>query len=212
MAETMTATPLRVRRLATKPMRNTFMLRSSLEKPRPLERLVRTMSPSRTSTLSPLSLSSCSTISATVVLPAPERPVNHRVKPRWFCISFSIPAPFCLVSAAMCRFVVYIPHAASPRERFGRGLCPRPDALRDLLDALLLRFEDRLALAADSGDGEVEARDPRHQDARVDDHVQLGVEPDGPEEGVGVDEQDEPAYRRPEHTGVEVAHDPGGDR
>jgi hypothetical protein len=90
IAETMTATPLRVSRLATKPMRRTFMLRSSREKLRPLLRLVRTMSPSRTSTLRPRSFSSFSTISATVVLPAPERPVNQSVNPRWFSAPFSI--------------------------------------------------------------------------------------------------------------------------
>src|SRR5918998_3751952 len=108
MAETITATPLRVSRLATKPMRNTFILRSSLEKPRPLDRLVRTMSPSRTSTLRPLSLSSLSTISATVVLPAPERPVNHNVNPRWFSAPFSMPSPFCFVDVVSYGSVVYI--------------------------------------------------------------------------------------------------------
>src|SRR5918998_3072600 len=103
MAETMTATPLRVSRLATNPILSTFMLRSSLEKLRPLERLVRTMSPSRTSTLRPLSLSSCSTISLMVVLPAPERPVNHNVKPRWSCAPFSIHRLLSvLVSVASC--------------------------------------------------------------------------------------------------------------
>src|SRR5215218_993809 len=82
MAETITATPLRVRRLATNPMRRTFTLRSSRPKPRPFERFVRTMSPSRTSTRRFLSRSSCSTISEMVVLPAPESPVNHNVNPR----------------------------------------------------------------------------------------------------------------------------------
>src|SRR5919199_3799928 len=78
----MTATPLRVRRFATKPIRSTFMFLSSLEKVRPLERLVLTMSPSRTSTGRSLFLSSRSTISAIVVLPAPDSPVNHSVNPR----------------------------------------------------------------------------------------------------------------------------------
>src|SRR5918998_592460 len=91
MAETITPTPLRVSRSATKPIRRTFMSLSSRLKPRPLERLVRTMSPSSTSTLPNLSLSSCSTISAMVVLPAPERPVNHSVNPRP-CL-----APLCIV-------------------------------------------------------------------------------------------------------------------
>src|SRR5215210_1545020 len=82
MALTMTPTPLRVRRFATKPILRTLMFLSSLEKVRPLERLVLTMSPSRTSTRRSLSRSSCSTISEMVVLPAPERPVNHSVNPR----------------------------------------------------------------------------------------------------------------------------------
>src|SRR3712207_2200771 len=91
MAETITPTPLRVSSSATKPMRRTFMFLSSRLKPRPLERLVRTMSPSRTSTCPTLSLNSFSTISLIVVLPAPERPVNHSVNPRPYL------APFCIV-------------------------------------------------------------------------------------------------------------------
>src|ERR687893_2503103 len=90
MAETITPTPLRVRRSATKPILRMFVSLSSREKPRPLERLVRTMSPSRTSTLPNLCLSSLSTISAIVVLPAPESPVNHSVKPRSSFVLFSI--------------------------------------------------------------------------------------------------------------------------
>jgi hypothetical protein len=89
MAETITATPLRVSRFATKPMRRMFVMRSSRLKPRPMERFVRTMSPSRTSTRRPLFRSSFSTISPMVVFPDPERPVNHTVNPR----SFSIPVP-----------------------------------------------------------------------------------------------------------------------
>src|ERR687893_1035659 len=91
MAETITPTPLRVSSSATKPMRRTFMSLSSLLKVRPLLRLVRTMSPSRTSTLPNLCLSSLSTISAMVVFPAPERPVNHSVNPRPYL------APLCIV-------------------------------------------------------------------------------------------------------------------
>src|SRR5271154_3281209 len=55
--------------------------RSSLEKPRPFERLVRTSSPSRISTRWPRLRSSSATRLASVDLPAPERPVNQRVKP-----------------------------------------------------------------------------------------------------------------------------------
>src|SRR5215208_1690091 len=90
MALTITPTPLRVKRSATNPILNTLVSLSSLEKPRPLERLVLTMSPSRTSILRKRFLSSCSTISDMVVLPAPDRPVNHSVKPRPNLVPFSI--------------------------------------------------------------------------------------------------------------------------
>src|ERR671932_439364 len=67
-----------------------FIFLSSLEKPSPLERLVRTTSPSKTSTRWPLSRSSFSTISLMVVLPDPESPVNHKVNPRPNLVSFSM--------------------------------------------------------------------------------------------------------------------------
>src|SRR5215213_6861380 len=90
MALTITPTPLRVNKSATKPILKTLVSPSSLEKPRPLDRLVLTMSPSRTSILRKRFLSSCSTISDMVVLPAPDRPVNHSVKPRPNFVPFSI--------------------------------------------------------------------------------------------------------------------------
>ena len=62
-------------------MRRMLVSRSSLEKPRPLERLVRISSPSRTSTRWPRARSSSATRFASVDLPAPDIPVNHRVKP-----------------------------------------------------------------------------------------------------------------------------------
>src|SRR4051812_49380962 len=62
-------------------MRAMFVSRSSFEKPRPFERWVRTMSPSRWSTTKPRRSSSGSTLFAIVVLPAPERPVNQRTNP-----------------------------------------------------------------------------------------------------------------------------------
>src|SRR3712207_122645 len=102
MAETITATPLRVSNSATKPMRRMLMSLSSLLKLRPLERLVRTTSPSRTSTRWPLSLSSFSTISLVVVFPDPERPVNHSVKPRSF--SGVRPYSFFIASSLIHRF------------------------------------------------------------------------------------------------------------
>src|SRR5437588_5120544 len=81
MAETITAAPCRASREATHPMRSMFVSRSSFEKPSPLDRCSRTSSPSSHSTRSPRRSSSGRTSSAIVVLPAPERPVNHRVKP-----------------------------------------------------------------------------------------------------------------------------------
>src|SRR6266566_9621766 len=58
-----------------------FVSRSSLEKPRPFERWVRTTSPSRYSTLWSFFSSSAPTSSAIVDLPAPESPVNQSVNP-----------------------------------------------------------------------------------------------------------------------------------
>src|ERR1041384_4182669 len=62
-------------------MRRMFVSRSSLEKPSPLERFSRTMSPSRISSFEPRSRSWVSSSPEMVVLPAPESPVNQRVKP-----------------------------------------------------------------------------------------------------------------------------------
>src|ERR1700686_871597 len=58
-----------------------FVSRSSLEKPSPFERWVRTTSPSRYSTSAPLRSSSPPTSSAIVDFPAPESPVNQSVNP-----------------------------------------------------------------------------------------------------------------------------------
>src|SRR6476659_8640279 len=83
MAATITPAPCRVSSLATKPMRRMLASRSSREKPRPLLRLVRMTSPSRWSTRMPRRSSSGPTISAIVLLPAPDSPVNQSVNP-WF--------------------------------------------------------------------------------------------------------------------------------
>ena len=77
----MTAAPWRSNREATQPMRSTFVSRSSFEKPRPFDRCVRTVSPSRYSTIAPRWSSSGPTRCAIVVFPEPERPVNQRQKP-----------------------------------------------------------------------------------------------------------------------------------
>src|SRR5690348_14748223 len=67
-------------------MRRMLVSRSSFEKPSPLERLVRTSSPSSSSTRYPRSRKMRTRFSDKVDLPAPERPVNQRMKP--LCIMF----------------------------------------------------------------------------------------------------------------------------
>src|SRR5262245_32641205 len=62
-------------------MRRMLVSRSSLEKPRPLLRFVRTSSPSSTSTLTPRARSCGTSALVSVVLPAPDNPVNHNVNP-----------------------------------------------------------------------------------------------------------------------------------
>src|SRR5438105_9551166 len=62
-------------------MRSMFVSRPSFEKPRPFERCSRTSSPSSHSTSRPRRSNSGRTSSAIVVFPAPDRPVNHSVKP-----------------------------------------------------------------------------------------------------------------------------------
>src|SRR5208283_4787830 len=85
MAAEIATKPLRERSLATYPMRRMLVSRSSLEKPRPLDRWVRISSPSRTSTRCPRLRSSSARRLASVDLPAPDIPVNHRVKPLLMC-------------------------------------------------------------------------------------------------------------------------------
>ncbi len=77
-------TPLRASNDATNPMRRMLVSRSSFENPSPFERCSRTSSPSRTSTRCPRSRNRAATMSAIVLLPAPEKPVNQRQKPRSF--------------------------------------------------------------------------------------------------------------------------------
>src|SRR5829696_5598629 len=108
MALTITPTPLRVNKSATNPILKTLVSLSSLEKPRPLDRLVLTMSPSRTSILRKRFLSSCSTISDMVVLPAPDKPVNHSVKPRPTLVPFSIVNAPRLLIAYCCYINVFL--------------------------------------------------------------------------------------------------------
>src|ERR1035441_7612535 len=86
MAAATAITPLRASNSQTKPMRRTFSSRSSLLKPRPFDRCVRTTSPSSISTRAPNWRSFSSSKREIVLLPAPLMPVNHNVKP--LCISF----------------------------------------------------------------------------------------------------------------------------
>src|SRR5215212_7230161 len=63
-------------------MRAMLVSRSVRLKPRPWQRLVRTSSPSSSSTRWPRSARAGPSLAATVDLPAPDRPVSHRTKPR----------------------------------------------------------------------------------------------------------------------------------
>src|SRR4029077_20815881 len=71
-------------------MRRMLVSRSSLEKPSPLERFSRTTSPSRISSFEPRSRRWPSSSLEIVVLPAPESPVNQRVKPFSSAIGTSV--------------------------------------------------------------------------------------------------------------------------
>src|SRR4029453_1865393 len=81
MAATSTATPCLDSLPATYPMRAMLVSRSSRLKPRPWQRLVRTSSPSSSSTRWPRSARMGPTWAATVDLPAPDRPVSQSTKP-----------------------------------------------------------------------------------------------------------------------------------
>src|ERR1039458_5903145 len=85
MAAATAIAPLRASSSHTKPMRRTFSSRSSLLKPRPFDRCVRTTSPSSTSARAPNWRNFSSSKREIVLLPAPLMPVNHTVKP--LCIS-----------------------------------------------------------------------------------------------------------------------------
>jgi hypothetical protein len=81
MAAVITGTSLRESRSATNAIRRMLVSRSSFEKPRPLERFSRTMSPSSTSSFDPRRRSSLTRWVVIVVFPEPERPVNQRQNP-----------------------------------------------------------------------------------------------------------------------------------
>src|SRR5579863_9437697 len=81
MAATITITPWRASNSLTNPMRRMLISRSSLLKPRPFDRWVRTTSPSSTSTAALAARKRASIRLEIVLLPAPESPVNQRTKP-----------------------------------------------------------------------------------------------------------------------------------
>src|SRR6267143_6945110 len=81
MAAVTAITPLRASSDATNPIRRMFVSRSSFPKPSPFERCSRTSSPSRSSTRRPRARSSSITISAIVLFPAPDSPVNQTQHP-----------------------------------------------------------------------------------------------------------------------------------
>src|SRR5579859_3167426 len=81
MAATIAITPWRASSSLTKPMRRMLISRSSLLKPRPFERCVRTTSPSSTSTAAPAARRRASMRLEMVLLPAPESPVNQMTNP-----------------------------------------------------------------------------------------------------------------------------------
>src|SRR5438128_2211386 len=140
-----------------------FVSRPSFEKPRPFERCSRTSSPSSHSTLRPRRSSSGRTSSAIVVLPAPERPVNHRVKPlRPFSVialldewGVDVNAAFELLGAGPPARALALPRPHRPRARDAPdrrvpGVVER--VVRDLvdvdvgLDALRAPVDERLDL------------------------------------------------------------------
>ncbi len=79
-----TVPPWRTISLATKPIRRMFVSRSSLEKPSPFERWVRTTSPSSSVTCLPASRRRTDRTAAVVDLPEPLRPVSQMQSP-WRC-------------------------------------------------------------------------------------------------------------------------------
>jgi len=82
-----TMMPVSANRRAVSPARRRFSLRSSGEKPRSAHRPWRRLSPSSSTAWQPAWNKRLSTARASVVLPAPDKPVNQTTAPRWPCIS-----------------------------------------------------------------------------------------------------------------------------
>src|SRR5581483_5395602 len=94
----MAITPLRESNSQTNPMRRMFSSRSSRLKPSPLDKCVRTTSPSSNSTFAPAAHKRRYSKVEMVLLPAPERPVNQTVQP--LCILQDTPPGVCLLGGA----------------------------------------------------------------------------------------------------------------
>src|SRR6476659_2865208 len=112
-------------------MRRMLVSRSSLLNPNPLLRLVRTSSPSRISTRLPCACSFPITALARVDLPAPDKPVNHKVNPR------------CIVSVLLLPSVIYEQvqlKAVGPAQRIH---APGGKAGKDVLAGRALGMADR---------------------------------------------------------------------
>ena len=83
-----TITPASIKSLAISPMRRIFSTRSCGENPRSPHNPWRTLSPSSTKVWQPRWYSASSTAWAKVDLPAPDKPVNQMMAPRYsFCFS-----------------------------------------------------------------------------------------------------------------------------
>src|SRR5687768_7431546 len=94
MAATTTVPPCLTTSPATKPMRRMLRSRCSRLNDSSLDRWVRTTSPSSTVTGRPSDSSPATSASATVDLPAPERPVRKTVTPgRGADMAVSVPQP-----------------------------------------------------------------------------------------------------------------------
>src|SRR5471030_29581 len=123
MAAAIAITPWRESNSQTKPMRRIFWSRSSLPKPRPFERWVRTTSPSSSSTLAFNWRSRCSSSAEIVLLPAPDSPVNQSVNP--LCIARYGPVRR-KMDAALFPGVFFPPPAPRPFAFFrANGACAR---------------------------------------------------------------------------------------
>src|SRR5258705_13696883 len=103
-------------------MRRIFVSRSSLEKPRPLDRFVRTSSPSSISIFNPRPTNSEANAVASVDLPAPESPVNQTVNPLLSVIEHV------LLTLVFLTIRLPLPVPRHDFDKLRSALAPLPDA------------------------------------------------------------------------------------